>query len=130
MPTTNILDLTQGCCQVAEILKVQLLSGVENISLQREINITGLDMKTLAEKTAEQVSARLLEFCIDFFVLYIIFHGSQVLMSPKLLMSGRQDIACSAVMGAAVAIGGGIFLPRCQSNITCCPHCSGEIKQI
>ena len=107
LPTTNILDLTQGCCQVAEILKVQLLSGVENISLQREINITGLDMKTLAEKTAEQV-----------------------LMSPKLLMSGRQDIACSAVMGAAVAIGGGIFLPRCQSNITCCPHCSGEIKQI
>ncbi|XP_006620634.1 golgin-45 [Apis dorsata] len=105
--STNTIDLTQGCFQLAEILKVQLLSGVENINLQREINITGLDMKTLAEKTAEQL-----------------------LMSPKLLMSGRQDVACSAVMGAAVAIGGQIFLPRNDSNITCCPHCSGEIKQI
>lgn len=105
--STNIIDLTQGCFQLAEILKVQLLNGVENINLQREINITGLDMKTLAEKTAEQL-----------------------LMSPKLLMSGRQDVACSAVMGAAVAIGGQIFLPRSDSNITCCPHCSGEIKQI
>lgn len=105
--STNIIDLTQGCFQLAEILKVQLLSGVENINLQREINITGLDMKTLAEKTAEQL-----------------------LMSPKLLMSGRQDVACNAVMGAAVAIGGQIFLPRSDSNITCCPHCSGEIKQI
>lgn len=107
LPTTNIIDLTQGCCQLAEILKVQLLSGVENINLQKEINITGLEMKTVAEKTAEQL-----------------------LMSPKLLMSGRQDVACSAVMGAAVAIGGQIFLPRSDSNITCCPHCSGEIKQI
>ena len=107
LPSTNIIDLTQGCCQLAEILRVQLLSGVENINLQREINTTGLDMKTVAEKTAEQL-----------------------LMSPKMLMSGRQDVACSAVMGAAVAIGGQIFLPRCDSNITCCPHCSGEIKQI
>ncbi|KOC70676.1 Golgin-45 [Habropoda laboriosa] len=107
LTSTNIIDVTQGCCQLAEILKVQLLSGVENIQLQKDINITGLDMKTLAEKTAEQL-----------------------LMSPKLLMSGRQDVACSAVMGAAVAIGGQIFLPRSDSNITCCPHCSGEIKQI
>ncbi|XP_076752804.1 golgin-45-like [Xylocopa sonorina] len=107
LPSTNIIDLAQGCCQLAEILKVQLLSGIENINLQREINITGLDMKTLAEKTAEHI-----------------------LMTPKMLMSGRQDVACSAVMGAAVAIGGQIFLPRSDSNMTCCPHCSGEIKQI
>ncbi|XP_043255887.1 golgin-45 [Colletes gigas] len=107
LPSTSIIDLAQGCCQLAEILKVQLLSGVENINLQREINTTGLDMKTVAEKTAEKV-----------------------LMSSKLLMSGRQDVACSAVMGAAVAIGGQIFLPRCDSNITCCSHCRGETKQI
>ncbi|CAK9807307.1 Blzf1 [Anthophora plagiata] len=105
--STNIIDVAQGCFQLAEILKVQLLSGVENIHLQKEINITGLDMKTVAEKTAEQL-----------------------LMSPKLLMSGRQDVACSAVMGAAVAIGGQIFPTRSDPNITCCPHCSGEIKQI
>lgn len=51
-------------------------------------------------------------------------------MSPNLLMSGRQDAACSAVMGAAFAIGGQIFIPRETSNISCCPNCSGEVKQI
>lgn len=51
-------------------------------------------------------------------------------MSPNLLMSGRQDAACSAVMGAAFAIGGQIFIPREPSNISCCPNCSGEINQI
>lgn len=133
LPSTNIIDLVQGCCQLAEILKVQLLCGVENITLQREINITGLDMKTLAEKTAEQVSFHFIFILYLFYLvscIFISFIYIQLLMSPKLLMSGRQDVACSAVMGAAVAIGGQIFLPRSDSNITCCPHCSGEIKQI
>lgn len=107
LPSTNIIDLTQGCYQLAEILRIQLLSGMENTTLQKEIDTTSLEMKTVAEKTAEQL-----------------------LMSPKLIMSGRQDVACSAVMGAAVAIGGQIFLPRNDSNMACCPHCSGEIKQI
>lgn len=56
------MDLTQGCCQLAEILKVQLLSGIENIKLHKEINTVGLDMKTIAEKSAEQVS-----FCLLYF---------------------------------------------------------------
>lgn len=52
-------------------------------------------------------------------------------MNQKLPMTGREDIACSAVMGAAVAVGGQMFLPQCNTNnMTCCPHCSGEIKQI
>lgn len=52
-------------------------------------------------------------------------------MNQKLPMTGREDIACSAVMGAAVAVGGQMFLPQCNiNNMTCCPHCSGEIKQI
>ncbi|XP_014470513.1 PREDICTED: golgin-45 [Dinoponera quadriceps] len=108
LASTNIVDLTQGCCQLAEILKVSLLSGVPDSELRREINITGLDMKTLAEHNAEKL-----------------------LMNQKLPMSGREDVACSAVMGAAVAVGGQMFLPRCDiKNMTCCPHCSGEIKQI
>ncbi|XP_066599247.1 golgin-45 isoform X1 [Prorops nasuta] len=107
LPTTNVIDLAQGCCQVAEILKVQLLSGMSNIDLQKDINVTRSEMRTIAENAAEQL-----------------------LISPNLLMSGRQDAACSAVMGAAVAIGGQMFLPRNNYNLTCCPHCSGEIKQI
>lgn len=60
---------------------------------------------------------------------------SQLLMNPNLLMSGRQDAACSAVMGAAVAVGGRMFLPPGSSsanlaNMACCPHCSGEVKQV
>lgn len=55
LPSTNIEDLAEGCCQLSEILKVQLLSGMENINLRRELNVTGLEMKTLAEKNAEQV---------------------------------------------------------------------------
>ncbi|XP_032675830.1 golgin-45 isoform X2 [Odontomachus brunneus] len=108
LASTNIVDLTQGCCQLAEILKVSLLSGVPESELRREINITGLDMKTLAEHNAEKL-----------------------LMNQKLPMTGREDVACTAVMGAAVAVGGQMFLPRCDiKNMTCCPHCSGEIKQI
>ncbi|KAK2587746.1 hypothetical protein KPH14_003854 [Odynerus spinipes] len=107
LPSTNVIDLAQGCCQLAEILKVQLLSGMQNTISNKEIDITGLEMQTLAEKNAEQL-----------------------LMSPNLLMSGRQDAACSAVMGAAVAIGGQIFVPREGSSFSCCPHCSGEVKQI
>lgn len=56
LPSTNIVDLGEGACQLSEILKVQLLSGMDHLSnLQREINVTGLEMKTMAEKNAEQV---------------------------------------------------------------------------
>ena len=56
-------------------------------------------------------------------------------MNPNLLMSGRQDAACSAVMGAAVAVGGRMFLPHGSgsldlTNMACCPHCSGDVKQV
>lgn len=107
LPSANVVDLSQVCSHLAEVLKVQLLSGMDNINLQKDVNVAGMETKTSAEKVAEEL-----------------------LMSPKLLMSGRQDVACSAVMGAAVAIGGQIFLPRSDPNIACCPHCSGEIKQV
>ncbi|XP_012535635.1 golgin-45 [Monomorium pharaonis] len=108
LASTNIVDLTQGCYQLAEILRVSLLSGIPDSELQKELNVIGLDMKTLAETNAEKL-----------------------LMNQKLPMTGREDVACTAVMGAAVAVGGQMFLPQCDvNNMTCCPHCSGEIKQI
>jgi hypothetical protein len=55
-------------------------------------------------------------------------------MSSNLLMPGRQDAACSAVMGAAVALSGRMFLSSglttVAENIAHCAHCSGEIKQV
>lgn len=47
--------MAEGCCQLSELLKIKLLSGIENLDLKREINTTGLEMKTIAEKQAEQV---------------------------------------------------------------------------
>lgn len=55
LTSTNIVDLAQGCCQLAEILRVSLLSGIPDSELQKELNVTGLDMKTLAENNAEKV---------------------------------------------------------------------------
>lgn len=55
LASTNIVDLAQGCCQLAEILRVSLLSGIPDSELRKELNITGLDMKTLAENNAEKV---------------------------------------------------------------------------
>ncbi|KAJ8667141.1 hypothetical protein QAD02_008803 [Eretmocerus hayati] len=113
LPSTNVIDVTNGCCQLAELLKVQLLSGMDKIELRKDIDFTGLEMKTISEKSAEQL-----------------------LTSPNVLMSGRQDAACSAVMGAAVAVGGHMFLPPGSTssasamNMACCPHCSGDVKQI
>lgn len=109
LPSTNIQDLSNGCCQVSEILKIQLLSGMDHISLQKDVDTVGLDMKTIGEKNVEQL-----------------------LMNSNLLIGAmQQDAACSAVMGAAVAVGGSIFLPaRNEPNISCCGQCSGDIKQV
>lgn len=55
LPSTNIIDLSDGCCQLSELLKINLLSGMDKIELRKDINIIGLEMKTMAEKNAEQV---------------------------------------------------------------------------
>lgn len=69
LASTNIIDLAQGCCQLTEILKVSLLSGIPDSELQKEINIIGLDMKTFAENNAEKVG--LIDYLI-FMRRYII----------------------------------------------------------
>jgi hypothetical protein len=55
LTSTNIVDLAQGCCQLAEILKINLLSGIPNPELRKEIDVIGLDMRTFAENNAEKV---------------------------------------------------------------------------
>ncbi|KAH0560393.1 golgin-45 [Cotesia glomerata] len=109
LPSSNIVDLADGCCQVAEILNVKLLSSMDPVRKFKQVDTTGLEMKTVAEK-----------------------HVEQLLMNPNLMMSGRQDAACSAVMGAAFALSGKICLPSIMgdNNMACCPHCSGEIQQV
>lgn len=109
LPTTNILDLSEGCYHVSEVLKVQLLSGMEHISLQKNIDTIGLDTKTTGEKNIDKY-----------------------LINPNLFISGiQQDAACSAVMGAAVAVGKSMFSQHNhEPSISCCSQCSGDIKQI
>jgi len=62
LASANIIDLAQGCCQLTEILKVSLLSGIPDSELRKEINIIGLDMKTLAENNAEKVELTIQSF--------------------------------------------------------------------
>ncbi|KAL7290170.1 hypothetical protein TKK_0015883 [Trichogramma kaykai] len=112
--STNVMDLTNKCQQLSESLKTQLLSGMENIILKKEVNTDGLETKTISEKKAEQL-----------------------LQTPALLMSCYQDVACSAVMGAATAVGSRKFSNACNNpemcsvpGFACCGQCTGEIKQI
>jgi len=55
LASTNIVDLAQGCCQLTELLRVNLLCGIPDSELQKKLNISGLDMKTVAENNAEKV---------------------------------------------------------------------------
>lgn len=56
-------------------------------------------------------------------------HAFHILKNP-VIVSDRPDI-CNAVMGAAIAIGGGqMFLQHPESHATCCAHCRGEVKDI
>ena len=60
----------------------------------------------------------------------LIFYFLQLLQQPvaQLLASG-PDVACTAVMGAAVALAGRRLFPQISNNVTtCCAHCSGEEK--
>ncbi|XP_014235177.1 golgin-45 [Trichogramma pretiosum] len=114
LSSTNVMDLTNKCQQLSESLKTQLLSGMENIILKKEVNTDGLETKTISEKKAEQL-----------------------LQTPALLMSCYQDVACSAVMGAATAVGSRKFSNACNNpemcsvpGFACCGQCTGEIKQI
>lgn len=43
---------------------------------------------------------------------------------------GEPDAACNAVVGAAVALSGQLYLQSHPPNISCCPQCSGEIKLV
>lgn len=102
LASTNILDLAAGTMRLSESLQHTLLGG-SNMHARSEPDFTGLSMSTYAEKTAESLLANPM---------------------PLLL----SDAACSAVMGAAVAVGGQMLLR--PTIPVCCGHCSGEIKLV
>lgn len=102
LASSNILDLAAGASRLSENLHVTLL-GTSNGRVRSEPDFTGLDMSTCAEKAAEALLSN---------------------PTPLLL----SDAACSAVMGAAVAVGGQMLLR--PSIPACCGHCSGEIKLV
>ncbi|KAK7789208.1 hypothetical protein R5R35_009626 [Gryllus longicercus] len=105
LPSSNVLDLSAGCQRLGNVLKLQLLgSGLAIHTTAGEPDLTGLDMRTLAEKNAENL-----------------------LLSPNTLLLTGPDAACSAVMGAAVAVGA---LGPAPMAMKCCAHCSGEVKMV
>ncbi|XP_021918384.1 golgin-45 isoform X3 [Zootermopsis nevadensis] len=100
--STNILDLAAGITRLSDTLR-HILLGSSSRQTRAEPDFTGLDMSTCAEKTAESLLANPM---------------------PLLL----SDAACSAVMGAAVAVSGHMLVR--PSIPACCGHCSGEIKLV
>ncbi|KAJ9588317.1 hypothetical protein L9F63_018315 [Diploptera punctata] len=102
LASSNILDLAAGTSRLSANLRVTFL-GSSNGQVRSEPDFTGLDMSTCAEKAAETLLSN---------------------PTPLLL----SDAACSAVMGAAVAVGGQMLLR--PSIPACCGHCSGEIKLV
>lgn len=54
-----------------------------------------------------------------------------MIMNPHSLhLVGDPDAACNAVVGAAFALSGQMYLKNHPPNITCCSQCSGEIKLV
>ncbi|XP_063227348.1 golgin-45 [Bacillus rossius redtenbacheri] len=98
LQSSSVLDVSAANRALSEALVLQLLGGWDR-RVCRQPDLTGLDASTRAERVAEALLA-----------------------SPVPLL--RSDAACSAILGAAVAVGGH-GLPA-----SCCPHCSGEVKLV
>lgn len=106
LTTSNIIDLSSEISKISQTLLIQLL-GTENQSSCFE-SYNNLPSQTAAEKAADHM-----------------------LVNPHLLqLIGEPDAACNAVVGAAVALSGQLYLQSHPPRIECCPQCSGEIKLV
>lgn len=103
LKTTNIVDLSVANQKLSELLEKNILKDLPD---PRKHKIVEGNAHTPAESC----------------VLHIL--------KNPVVIADRPDI-CNAVMGAAVAVGGGqLFLQHPEKKATCCSHCKGEIKQI
>ncbi|XP_049801535.1 golgin-45 [Schistocerca nitens] len=106
LSSTNILDLSVAVDRLSEVLLQQFLGSCPDQRKIYEPDFTGLETRTQAERSAENL-----------------------LLNPNpLLLSGHPDAACSAVMGAAVAVGGHLLMGPNTVVPGSCSHCSGETK--
>ncbi|KAL0275328.1 UNVERIFIED_CONTAM: hypothetical protein PYX00_003211 [Menopon gallinae] len=102
----NVIDLSEENFRLSETLLIQLL-GVDKGNSSNSV-LKDLPNDTPAEKAAEHT-----------------------ISNPHLLhLIGEPDAACSAVVGAAVALSGQLYLQSNPPRIECCPQCSGEIKLV
>lgn len=106
LPSASVVDLAAGCQHLGQVLRQQLLGSTPGAGYVRgaEPDFTGLDMHTVVEKNAENL-----------------------LMTPNTLLLAGPDVACSAVVGAAVAVEA--LGPATMAG-KCCGHCTGEIKMV
>lgn len=103
LKTTNIVDLSIANQKLSESLERNILKDLPEPKKHKIIEGAAL---TPAEA-----------------------HALYMLKNP-VIISDRPDI-CNAVMGAAVATGGGqMFLQHPERHATCCAHCKGEVKDI
>ncbi|XP_075224410.1 golgin-45 [Lycorma delicatula] len=100
LKSSNVVDLASEIQKLSLNLRLQLLGDIPSSFIIPDLK--GLEATTRAELQAEQL-----------------------LLHPLALL-GQPDAACSAVLGAAVALGAG--QTYCTPAPACCSHCSGEIK--
>lgn len=55
LSTSNILDLSSGIQKLSEVLEFQFLGSLLHYKKNVDVDFTGLDTRTQAEKTAELV---------------------------------------------------------------------------
>lgn len=102
LKSCNVVDLATAIQKLCRNLRLQLLGDV--LKACNLPDFKGLETATRTERQAEQL-----------------------LLHPLALL-GQPDAACSAVLGAAVALGVGHL--HSTPAPACCSHCSGEIKLI
>ncbi|EFA12552.1 golgin-45 [Tribolium castaneum] len=53
------------------------------------------------------------------------------LLQNPVTISNKQDAICNALMGTAMSLSGEqVYLKHPSSQASCCPHCTGEVKNI
>lgn len=107
LKSSNIIDLSSELFKISQVLLIQLLGTDSQLNDSLE-SYNSLPGQTAAEKAAEHLLAN----------------------PHRLQLIGEPDAACNAVVGAAVALSGQLYLQSHPPNIACCPQCSGEIKLV
>ncbi|XP_044262240.1 golgin-45 [Tribolium madens] len=104
--TSSIVDLSHVICDLSQEISNLVTSGKEKSDDLSGI-YSSLGQYTPAERNAMK------------------------LLQNPVTISNKQDAICNALMGTAMSLSGEqVYLKHPSNQASCCPHCTGEIKNI